>query len=84
MSMEYFKKTTKLDEAKKIPVRRQNVYKPSDEELDLAIALMKDEVTVTQIYRAKCLSTHSTVYPWLFKHLQAGVREGRIIIEKIK
>ena len=77
---------TLLDQAKR-QKRRNNRKGDHDELLEVALAVLKEEVTVTQVARAiypdknPTSGYHSQTAARLFKSIQIAVSEGHIRIE---
>jgi HD superfamily phosphodiesterase len=78
MSKSYLKMTTQslVERAKSLPVN-QRKGDTSKEEMDLAIAWMKDEVTITQVAKVTS-TTASSSFAKMGAWLRDAYREGKI------
>ena len=71
---------TLLDEIKKAPARKSHLS-VSQEQVEIALAWIKDEITMSQI--AKTIGRNSASTAWkLLMWIRSGVRQGLIEIKK--
>lgn len=76
---------TLLLKALKIKSKPVNQRVINDEDIELAVALIKGEVIMAQAWRALKFKGHSgAVYSWLFRSLKQGFLEKKIIIDMVE
>lgn len=75
--------TSLLEKAKTTPSRdtAKIGHKVNKQTIDLALALLKEEVTYKQAAQALGFKSTGYVGAWMVKHLKAAMREGRLKIE---
>lgn len=67
-----------LEEAKKIVVRRKDVNRTTDEDIELVIAYFDDEITLKQVAEVVNKTNASQVYNYLSVVLREAWRKGVI------
>lgn len=68
---------------KALKTKRRTEYDITDQHIELALALVRNEVEMAQACRVLKINKHSgAVYSWLFGALKKGVKEKKINIHK--
>ena len=72
---------TKLELIKQQPVYTAKNVRISNEDIDVALAWMKDEITLGQIRKTLGLHTYSATYANFAVNLREAYRQGKIIVK---
>lgn len=72
--------STLLEKAREIPVMKWDKHKCSDEEMELAFAWIRGEVTVKQAKKALGMTSSASLYVWLSRTLRSAYQRTRLIL----